>query len=290
MKEKSQIKDGNKNMIKLRIGVDGGGSKTHAVLVDENYQIINEIITGPANIKTDINTAIKSITASIDYLINKPNLTNNIEIGIGVAGFSNQTSRKMLENTLKLSYPNITLTSDAHIACLAAHNSNEGGVIICGTGVVAYSITNGIGTQIGGWGFPHGDIGGGAWIGLELCRILCKAIDKTCEFTPLLQAIYAKFNNNKTQYKHWLLDAKPQNYAEITKLLPEFILQNDLNALNIVKIGVSEINRLINVLSQKNVAITGGLANLYHPYLKLNHPNLKLSITTNAVGACYLKN
>lgn len=273
---------------KLKIGIDGGGSKTHAVLVDKTYQVIDEITTGPANIKTDIKTAIESITSSIEYLINKHNLSNGIEIGIGIAGFSDSHNCEILANTLKQSYPNITITSDAHIACLAAHNDNDGAIIICGTGVVAYSIENGTGTQIGGWGFPHGDIGGGAWIGLELCRILCKAIDGTVKFSPLIKAIYAKFNNDKTQYKNWLFIAKPQDYAEIARLIPEFITLNDQNALNIVKIGINEISSLITESAQRNIAITGGLANFYYSYLKAIHPNLKLSITSSAVGACYL--
>lgn len=275
-------------MAKFKIGIDGGGSKTHSILIDENHHMIHEIINGPANIKTDINTAIKSIKTSIDYLINMHNLNHDTEIGIGVAGFSDIRNRKILEDTLKLYYSNINITSDAHIACLAAHNGKDGSIIVCGTGVVGYNIENGNGTQIGGWGFPHGDIGGGAWIGLELCRILCKAIDKTCEFSPLIHAIYSKFDNDKSQYQKWLINAKPQNYAEIAKFIPEFILQNDKNAISIVNAGVAEVNDLIEIFPQKNIAITGGLANFYYTYLKEEHPNLKLSTVSNAFGACYL--
>ena len=39
----------------------------------------------------------------------------------------------------------------------------------------------------------------------------------------------------ENQYKNWLSVAKPQDYAEIARLLPEFVQQNDLNALEILK-------------------------------------------------------
>ncbi len=43
--------------------------------------------------------------------------------------------------------------TDAHAACIGAHNGADGAIIIIGTGVVGYQTQNGEGVQVGGWGF-----------------------------------------------------------------------------------------------------------------------------------------
>ena len=281
-------------MLQYRIGIDGGGSKTQAMLVDSNHQIIDEVATGPANIKTNLNLAIASINTAITSLITKNNLSvaDVAAIGVGVAGFSNIESRKALLANLQQSYPNITLTSDCHIACLAAHAGHDGAVLICGTGVVGYYIKDGIGYQIGGWGFPHGDLGGGAWLGLELCKLLCKAIDGSTKFSPILDVIFLQFKNNPESYKTWLLTATPSDYAELAKLIPEFMQKKDPLAQQVFSHGCNEIEIFLTAIIVKTanlpIKISGGLAKFYLEALTDKFPNLEISTKPNAIGACYL--
>ncbi|MCE3268314.1 MAG: BadF/BadG/BcrA/BcrD ATPase family, partial [Burkholderiales bacterium] len=56
------------------IGVDGGGTKTHAVLVNQDLKLIDEVYSGPANIATDVESAYISICAVIDILLKKHKL------------------------------------------------------------------------------------------------------------------------------------------------------------------------------------------------------------------------
>lgn len=278
-------------MIKYKIGIDGGGSKTHAILVNDNKQIIAETTTGPANIKTDLKLATTSINTAIQSLMRKNNLAIT-DIGIGVAGFSHEENRKTLLTNLQQSYSNITLTSDCHIACLAAHAGQDGAILICGTGVVGYYLKNGCGHQIGGWGFPHGDLGGGAWLGLELCKLLCKAIDGITKFSPILNAIFFRFENNIDKYKTWLLIATPGDYAEVAKLIPDFIEKNDPIAQQIFSNGCNEIEIFLTIIMTKTaslpIKITGGLAKFYLEALTHRFPTLEISTKSNALGACYL--
>ena len=280
-------------MTKYTIGIDGGGSKTHAILIDANKQIIDETITEPANITTDLNLATASITTAIQSLINKNNLSvANTAVGIGVAGFSNIENRKTLLTNLQQSYPNITLASDCHIACLAAHDGHDGAILICGTGVVGYYIKDRVGHQIGGWGFPHGDLGGGAWLGLELCKSLCKAIDGSIGFSPILDEIFLRFANDANKYKNWFLTATPGDYAEIARLIPGFIKKNDQAAQHVFSNGCNEIEIFLTAILKKignlPIKITGGLAKFYLTVLNHKFPTLEISTKSNALGACYL--
>lgn len=274
------------------IGVDGGGSKTHGLLFDQAGKVIDEASSGPCNIRNDLDSAYAAIINVIDELINKNNLDENIRIGIGVAGYSVKANRENLIKKLNHKYTNYKLESDCHIACLAAHGGKDGAIIICGTGVVGYCMRKGVGYQTGGWGFPHGDLGGGAWFGLEMCRLLCKAIDGIIPWSASLYNIFSTyFENDYSVYKTWLLEAKPNNYAAITKLV-----LNDNYTDNYVQIlidnGVYEIECFIKAFlkseSSLDIKLVGGLSNIYIKRLSNHFPKISISEAKPSLGARFL--
>lgn len=274
------------------IGVDGGGSKTHAVLLDQSGGVLDESFFGSANIRSNVDLAYTSITSAVDSLVLKHTLNpQQLKIGIGVAGYSAVNARELLEQRLSSVYPNFTLQSDAHIACLAANQGHDGAIVICGTGVVGYSIQNNTATQFGGWGFPHGDLGGGAWLGLEICKQVCKAIDKVIPWSPLLEQTYQRFNNNHTEYKTWLLEATPADFGTIARKLSEF-LEVDTSAQQILQRGVAEVAQYIAMIlvqaKQLPLSLVGGLAKSYLPLLSTEFPALRISDVAPAIGASYL--
>lgn len=269
------------------IGVDGGGTKTHAILVNQDLKPIDEAFSGPANIATDVEGAYVSICEVIDTLLSRHNMPIK-HIGIGVAGYSVIQKRNSLMAKLQKKYSNIVLNSDCHIAFLAAHNNKDGAIIICGTGVVAYSIYKGQSRQLGGWGFPHGDLGGGAYLGLEIARLLCKAIDGLISWNSTLSDLYASFfQHDHNTYKMWLINAKPSDYAKITQFV--FLRPLDEFSGKLLERGVSEVAELIAVLKTSNpdmaIKLVGGLAKLYIEKLQMKYPELELSIVNPAFGA-----
>ena len=268
------------------IGVDAGGSKTHAIIVDKNNQIITESFAGPGNISKNIDVAYASITEAIDTLLLKYQVK---KIGIGVAGYSVKHNLHILEQKLVAKYPHVKIQSDAHIACLAAHDGLEGAILICGTGVVGYSIMAGNSQQLGGWGYPHGDLGGGAWLGLEICKLVCKAADKIIPWSPLLTIVYSRFNDDYTQYKMWLLSATPGDMAGVARSISEFLI-SDSNARKIFDCGAAEVSQYLQTLEKQSLPLklVGGLAPFYLNVLQQDFPGLSLSTAVPAMGATYL--
>jgi glucosamine kinase len=274
------------------IGVDGGGTKTHAVLVDRDKNIIDECFYGPANIKTNLNLAYSAIAGSIDELLLRNSLvSDNVKIGVGVAGYSVTDKRNKLTELLSQKYSRIKINSDCHIACLAAHAGTDGAIIICGTGVVGYYIEQKTAVQIGGWGFPHGDLGGAAWIGLQICQHTCQAIDGAIEFSPLLNAVFNKFNQDANSYKTWLLNATPSDYAGIAQLLPQFKTIDSL-ACSILSSAINNLvlftEAVINRVPQLPIKLVGGLAPLFVPAIKSKFAQVLLTKHVPAWGACFL--
>ncbi len=280
-------------MTEYYIGIDGGGSKTHAVLVDHTGKFIAESYAGSANINSDLNLAYSSIMHAINELILPRKInTQEVNLGIGVAGYSVIEKRQSLLNLLN-NFKQVKLESDCHIACLAAHGNKDGAIIICGTGIVAYFIQNKKSGQIGGWGFPHGDLGGGAWLGLEACKLVCKAIDKVIPWSLLLSEIYDFFDNDSAKYKNWLLNAKQSNFVEISKFVLKNI-SNDPVAEMIYSQGLKEVRDFIWAVMQKvedlPIKLMGGLAIIYIDKLASEFKNLSLSAQKPVVGAIYLYN
>lgn len=273
------------------IGVDGGGTKTHAVLTN-NGKIIAQEYMGPANIRTDLEEAYSSISTIIDKLIKDYNLSPEVvKIGVGVAGYSVVEKKNQLKACLENKYPNIKLSSDCHIACMAAHNACDGAIVICGTGVVGYSIYHEQTKQIGGWGFPHGDLGGGAWLGLEISRELCRAIDGAIPWNNTLINIYNNFfNEDSSKCKMWLINAKPADYSAITKFVITKQLDDFSNQL--ILRAIEYILEIIQVFKEANpslpIKVVGGLAKLYLNKINQTHPDIRLSDVAPALGATYI--
>ena len=172
---------------------------------------------------------------------------------------------------------------------MAAHNGLDGAILICGTGVVGYTIIGDNSHQLGGWGYPHGDLGGGAWLGLEICKLVCKAADKIIPWSPLLAAVYSRFNNDYMQYKMWLLSATPGDLAGVARNIGEF-LASDSNAHKIFDAGVAEVSQYLQVLAKQAlpVKLIGGLAPFYLQVLQQEFPELTLATVPPAIGAAYL--
>ncbi len=272
------------------IGVDAGGSKTHALLLNEQGQTIAESISGPANISKNVDLAYTSITDAISQLLTHYGKLP-FKLGVGVAGYSATVNREELQRRLHEKYAGCILHSDCHIACLAAHKGGNGAVLICGTGVVGYAIKGEHSFQLGGWGFPHGDLGGGAWLGLEVCKLVCKAADGVIAWSPLLKAVYSKFNQDYTKYKTWLLSATPGDFAAIARLsfITEFLV-NDSNAREIFDRGIAEVTQYLEIIEKRSLPIklVGGLASFYLKTLRYDFPELNLSEVNPAIGAAYL--
>ncbi len=273
------------------IGIDGGGSKTCAILLDNQRNIMATVYGGPANIRLDVDMAYNSITNLVQELCQQFSLSfKQIKLGIGVAGYSVLEARQTLLSKLT-GYQEVRLESDCHIACLAAHEDADGAIVICGTGVVGYSIKRSVGRQMGGWGFPHGDLGGGAWIGLSACQMLCKAIDGAILWSPLLLTIYSKFKQNSYEYKVWLLKATVKEFAETAKQVIKMREEDDL-ANKIYTTALHEIRLFIRALYRQNnrspLQIAGGLAAVYLPDLHDEFPTITAMTTNPAIGGIYL--
>jgi len=181
------------------VGVDGGGTKTQAVILDANFAILGEGLAGPSNpLRVGIANAAVAVREAIDRACGVAQLrrTDLVAAQIGLAGAGRkELSVRMREALLGLGIGEVIVVGDADIALYGATEGEPGLIVIAGTGSICCGI-NSRGKQIcaGGWGPIAGDEGGGAWIARRALRAIARAVDGRGAPTSLTNSACAYFH------------------------------------------------------------------------------------------------
>ena len=166
------------------LGIDGGGSKTSFLLVDEYYNELCHIYSGPSNyLSVGAPAAKESISEGISQLTEQPNIVCG-----GFAGAGRPECVAFYKEVLQSLLPagQIIVESDAFIASIGAIGIDPGILLIAGTGsIVIGRDKDRVMFRVGGWGPHFGDEGSGFWIGREAVRAALRSLDThaTSEFT-----------------------------------------------------------------------------------------------------------
>lgn len=287
------------------IGIDGGGTKTKAVLSDKNLKIISEIESSPSNFLT-IGTEIVSETI-INLVVNSVKSSNiNFKdissVVLGTTGAGRESDANNLERAVinlsrkkEFEFPLFKVVSDARIALEGAFSGGAGSILISGTGSIMFGKDRfGNIHRVGGCGRLIGDEGSGLTIGRKGLNILSKYFDGRAEPTLLTQKVSQVFGiNNQTDLinKVYSENLKIQH---ITPLVIEAATEGDEQCYKILNqetdeliLHVISMFKKLNEEKMKIVFIGGTIANynLYSNLLKekinKNLPNIIIQAAEN---------
>jgi glucosamine kinase len=257
------------------IGIDGGGSKTHAIVADEMGRTITETV-GPgsavrpgqaeesANVIADV---VRDALASCEMTHVTPRV-----LCVGVAGVGRETERNDLWQALisRDLASELVIHSDFSIALDDAFADGPGVLLISGTGSVAFGRgPAGATARCGGWGPVCGDEGGGAWIGRRALSVVTGAADGREPETALTGAILTAAEVNETQdLIAWAAQAPPSQLATLAPIVLSVADSGDLRANAIVSLAVEELVLHVRALARQlfgderaavPVALSGGM-------------------------------
>jgi N-acetylglucosamine kinase-like BadF-type ATPase len=181
------------------VGVDGGGSKTHAVVVDADGRIMGEGTSGPSNpLRVGIARAAAAVREAIDKACEAAHVRRQdiLAAEVGLAGARRTELRERVREALSnFGIADLEVVSDADIALHGATDGEPGVVVIAGTGSVCCGVNSrGKRNCAGGWGPVAGDEGGGAWIARRALRAIAHASDGRGPKTSLTAAACAYFH------------------------------------------------------------------------------------------------
>lgn len=258
----------------LYLGIDGGGSKCRVVLMAADERVLGEGLSGPANPLRGMQLATASIIDATKQALDSAGLPHSVMaklvVGAGLAGV-NLPEYYQLFSTWQHPFASLHLTSDLHIACIGAHQGQDGAVLICGTGSCGLAAVGGRLLEVGGHGFPYGDNGSGAWFGLQLLQRVLRSKDQLIEPTLLTELLQAEVACNDTlQLVSHFMNASPTDYARLAPLVFTAAEHGDAVARQIVEQGAGHINaiaeRLLTIDPQA-LCLIGGLAYKVEPFL-----------------------
>ncbi|HEX8338102.1 MAG TPA: BadF/BadG/BcrA/BcrD ATPase family protein [Pyrinomonadaceae bacterium] len=181
------------------VGVDGGGSKTRAVVADGAGEVLGEGLAGPSNpLRVGVDEAAGAIRDAVDRACVEAGV-RRVEIvaaEVGLAGVRRADIRERMRAAVaELGVKTVEVVTDADIALYGATAGKPGLVIIAGTGSVCCGINaRGRRACAGGWGPLVGDEGGGSWIARRALQAVARATDGRGRKTSLVEAACEYFN------------------------------------------------------------------------------------------------
>jgi glucosamine kinase len=276
------------------IGIDGGGTKTRALLADGRGERIAEAIGAGSTVHPqDIERSAGIIAGVVRDALEigeKENVRPRV-LCVGVAGVGREPERQELWESL-VAYQlaeEVVVQTDLAVALDDAFGDGPGVLLIAGTGSSAFGRgPTGATARCGGWGSVIGDEGGGAWIGRRALSVVAAASDGREPETALTGAILTAVEVSETsELIRWAAAATPATLATLAPVVLNVAGAGDLRANAIVSMAVEELALHVRALARQlfvderasvPVALTGGLLNKGSSFRKRLEHRLKSAV------------
>lgn len=173
------------------LGVDGGGSKTLAIVVDAQGQERGRGQSGSSNYAAvGVQQAVAHLRAAAEEAAQAAGSSLPLKAAwLGLAGVDRPEDVALLSPLLEPLAEQIHLTNDAELV-LSGLERSVGVALIAGTGSIALGRdADGNTTRAGGWGHILGDEGSGYEIGRLALQAASRAADGRGQATLLLNLI-----------------------------------------------------------------------------------------------------
>lgn len=280
------------------LGIDGGGSKTKAVLCDSSLNIISSF-TGKS-----INFNSVGFDRARDNLIEIADeiLQGNIRpdaVCIGCAALSSRADKKLTEKLCGgvFGCDNIILDSDLFIALEAMNVEGPCAVAVCGTGSMAAGRTeDGSIIHTGGFGYLLGDEGSGYALSMEAIRAALRSAEKSGPETALKNAVEKNFGTADEDRIIDFVYSEPVPVKEIAAFAPhisECAANGDKVAKKIIRSNAEDFAETVCALLRKMpcgapLGLWGGIMqncvdfrNIFINAVNKKFPESKISLLEN---------
>jgi len=259
----------------LVVGVDGGGSKTRAVVADDAGEALGEF-TAPASAlrSGDVELSASVIADAVRGALAAAGHGDEMPRSVcaGISGVGREPDRLRVEQALsRLGIADaVAVDTDFSIALDDAFRDGPGVLLVAGTGSVAYGRSpTGSTARCGGWGPICGDEGSGAWIGRRALSIVTAAADGREPETALTGALLTTLQLDETMdLIGWAAQASTTELASLAQVVVTVANGGDLRANALVALAVEELVLHVRSLARQlfvderaavPVALSGGL-------------------------------
>lgn len=260
------------------LGIDGGGTKTEAVLSDFRGNILKVVKSSGSNpIFVGRDTALKNIREVLDNILREANPDKISQIVLCIPGMGKY--KEELFMMPDLDKKRISIEGDDLNTFYGALGKEYGIVVLTGTGSFVLGINKeGRKKVIGGWGPLIGDPGSGYWIGREALRVVTVNFDGLGPKTILTGKIKNFYKIEDTNLLR--REVNPENIGLLAPLVLEAALEGDKVAHAIIKRAAKDLAKMAKKIilelkldkEEYDLTITGGISKfgdiLWGPFIK----------------------
>ena len=241
------------------LGLDGGGTKTVCVLMDDTGKMLGRGEAGASNYQSvGKKAAILSIQSALAQAIASTAAVKVEAICLGLAGVARpadiQVANSFVEQlklsdslpvTWALQPSNIVICNDALIALVGGVGHDVGIVAIAGTGSIIFGRNHqGCTKRVGGWGYILGDEGSAYHLAVSGMRAALRAYDGRSEPTTLQERIIEHLGLSSLENLIEVIYQQGWGVKEIAALAPIVdgaAASGDAVALTIIENAVKEL-------------------------------------------------
>jgi N-acetylglucosamine kinase-like BadF-type ATPase len=269
------------------LGIDGGGTKTSAAIVDITGRVVGIAHAGPSNYddigagatQQNIDKAVKRARQAAG-LGDQPFASAFLGMAGVVTEYDRSAIRQIALNLHLADINHISVDHDCRIALAGGLSGRPGIVLITGTGSSCYG-RNADGEEwlSGGWGYLISDEGSGYWLGLQALRTVVAVDDGRLPYSPLYDAIRSRLNLNEYRdlmHKLYIQGLSRSEIAAFAPLVMEAARQGDQASKRILEQAGNDLAGCVVAVTKRlkmaqpgcEIVQIGGLLNAGDIYLQ----------------------
>ena len=255
------------------IGVDGGGTRSRALVGDGEGRELGAADGGPGLIDPAVpGEAAGAVAAVACEAARRGHVRLPVQaLWAGLAGAGNERARAAVEEELRGAGVArcVAVGSDVEAAHADAFRDGPGVLLVAGTGSVVRAVDpRGEVVTVGGWGALLGDEGGGYGIGLDGIRAVLRSADGREPETELAHALLSETGAvGARELADWAVGASKGEIAALSVTVARVSKTGDVVAARVVHRALYAVRELLEAVLGRTggwegrppVAFVGGL-------------------------------
>ncbi|HEU5103359.1 MAG TPA: BadF/BadG/BcrA/BcrD ATPase family protein, partial [Roseiflexaceae bacterium] len=294
-------------MTRYILGIDGGGTKTQAAIVDQSGRLCGAGRGGPSNYDdVGVAAARENILASVAAARAQANLDARPfdAVFLGMAGVVSPADRAAIHQIARdldlAATDRIGVDHDCRAALAGALSGRAGIVLIAGTGSSCFGVNwAGESWRAGGWGQLIADEGSGYWLGVEALRAAVRAYDGRGPDTLLLGRTRERLaldDMNEIMHRLYVSGMSRAEIAALAPLVVSAAREMDAVATQLIRQGVSDLADCVLAVARRlgmadapcELALVGGLFQAHDVVMPLFRAALRERLPACEISACEL--
>ena len=178
------------------LGIDGGGTKTVAIVCDENGSLVSRYVGKSINYNSvGTDTARANLKEAVDGVLEGRDIALSSAF-IGMPALSSRADDSFTKEFCRgiIDCPKIVMESDVYIGLEAMNTDGAAAMVVSGTGSMAVGrLEDGTVIFKGGWGYILGDEGSGYALALDAVKAAICGAEGSAKKTVLTEKVLEHF-------------------------------------------------------------------------------------------------